>query len=99
MPTTPDSSREFVRRLHDVYHAPAEADIHEAIHGPVRTPTTDGELRLFRDLQPGTAEHSRLHLTGSAAPEPLIEVYGPIGAEDFGPIKLLDGRTGKPLGA
>jgi hypothetical protein len=98
MHTTP-GSRELLRKLHNVYHASPDADIHEAIHGPVRTPdrADSGELRLFRDAQPGTAEHTRLHLVGSAAPEPLIEVYGPIGPEDFGPVKILDGRTGRPL--
>ena len=97
MHTTPDSNP-LQRAAHDAYHAPPEADIHEAISGPIRTPESDAGFRfLFKDHQPGTAGFSRAHLVGSAAPEPIIERMGPIGAEDFGPVELLDGRTGEPL--
>jgi len=37
------------------------------------------------------------HLVGSAAPEPVIERYEGIGVEDFGPVELLDGRTGESI--
>jgi len=97
MHTTPDSNP-LQRAAHDAYHAPVEADIHEAISGPIRTPESDAGFRfLFKDHQPGTAGFSRAHLVGSAAPEPIIERMGPIGAEDFGAVELLDGRTGEPI--
>jgi hypothetical protein len=84
MATMPDSE-ELVRRLHDVYHAPPEADLHQSTGGH----------GLFIDQQPGSAAFTQRHLVGTAAPEPLIERYGGIGAEDFGPVELIDGRTGE----
>lgn len=97
MPITPDSNP-LRQATHDVYHAPPEAPIHEALHGPVRTPANDVGLRfLFRDDQPGTASFTRAHLLGSAAPEPIIERMGGVGAEDFGTVELIDGRTGQPI--
>ena len=105
MPITPDSdglaqaeARSLLRQLHDTYHAPPEADIHEALSGPIRSPGNDAGFKfLFRDAQPGTAEHTRAHLVGSAAPEPIMERYDGIGVEDFGPVELIDGRTGQPI--
>lgn len=89
---------ELLRKLHDVYHAPTDAEIHEAVHGPIRDPDWDGGMqKLFRDVQPGTKRFSEIHLTGSAAPEPIIERYDGIGAEDFGPVELIDGRTGQKI--
>lgn len=97
MPITPDND-ELLRRLHDVYHARPEADLHQAVHGPVRTPSNDvGFKFLFRDDQPGSAEFAKAHLVGSSAPEPFIERMDGIGAEDFGTVELLDGRTGRPI--
>lgn len=97
MPTTPDSNP-LRQATHDAYHAPETADIHEAVYGPIRTPDSDAGLRfLFKDAQPGTAAFSRQHLVGSAAPEPVIERMDGIDAEDFGPVELIDGRTGKPI--
>jgi len=97
MPITPGNDP-LQRAAHDAYHAPIEADIHEAVHGPIRTPTSDAGFKfLFRDAQPGTAEFARAHLVGSAAPEPIIERMGPVGAEDFGTVELLDGSTGKSI--
>ena len=82
----------YVRqRLHEIYQQPVP-------DGPIRTPDNPhGRTFLFKDHQPGTTEWARAHLVGSAAPEPFIERLGPIGAEDFGPVELLDGRTGEPL--
>jgi hypothetical protein len=89
---------ELLRRLHETYHAPVDAPIHEAVHGPIRDPDWDGGMRqLFRDRQPGTRAFADIHLTGSAAPEPIIERYDGIGAEDFGPVELIDGRTGQKI--
>ena len=91
-------SNPLARATHDAYHAPPEAAIHEAIDGPIRTPDSDAGFRfLYKDAQPGTARFSAKHLTGSAAPEPIIERMGGIGPEDFGPVELIDGRTGQPI--
>lgn len=76
-----------VRQLaHDARHADPEAAIHQARAGTV-----------FGDDQPGTADFNRSHLVGSAAPEPRIERWGPVGPEGFGAVEILDGRTGRPL--
>ena len=84
--------------LHDTYHAPPEADLHQAVDGPIRTPDSDAGFRfLYKDAQPGTAKFSAQHLTGSAAPEPFIERFEGIGPEDFGPVELIDGRTGRKI--
>lgn len=92
------SNNPLQRATHDVYHAPPEAPIHEAIHGPVRTPDSDAGFRfLYKDAQPGTAAFSAKHLVGSSAPEPIIERMDGIGVEDFGPVELIDGRTGEPI--
>jgi hypothetical protein len=97
MHTTPDNSP-LRQATHDSYHAPPEADIHAAVNGPVRTPANDVGLKfLFRDHQPGTADFAAKHLVGSAAPEPIIERMDAIGPEDFGPVELLDGRSGQPI--
>lgn len=77
---------ELLRRLHDTYHAPAEADIHQSHHGLV-----------FSDAQPGTAEFSTSHLVGSSAPANHIERWDAVGPEGFGPVELLDGRTGRSI--
>ena len=82
-----DAYREGLRRLHDALAAPQEADLHQS----------PGGHGLYLDAQPGTADFNRSHLVGSAAPEPLIERYEGIGVEDFGPVQLLDGRTGEPI--
>jgi hypothetical protein len=81
----PDTN-ERLRHLHDTYHAGPDADVHPAAHG-----------HAFRDLQPGTAEHRDLHLVGSAAPEVTIERWDSIGPEGFGPVEILDGRTGRSI--
>jgi len=82
MPITPDSNP-IRQAAHDAYHADPTADIHAAVNGPIRTPGNDAGFKfLFKDAQPGSAEWARAHL---------------IGAEDFGPVELLDGRTGEKL--
>jgi hypothetical protein len=81
----PDSD-ELLRRLHDTYHAGPEADIHQAQHGLV-----------FSDAQPGSPDFARAHLVGSSAPEPHIERWDGIGPEGFGPVEILDGRTGRSI--
>lgn len=88
----PDSShlagyKEAMRRLHDSYHAAPDMDIHPS----------PGGNGIFVDAQPGTAEFARAHLVGSAAPEPYMERFDGIGPEDFGPVELIDGRTGKTI--
>jgi hypothetical protein len=84
--------------LHDAYHASPEAAIHAAVSGPVRTPDSDAGFKfLYKDHQPGTAEFARAHLVGTAAPEPIIERFDGIGVEDFGPVELIDGRTGERI--
>lgn len=87
MPDTADDFRAGVRTLHDTYHADPEADIHLA----------PPDARVFQQPQPGTADFARQRLVGSAAPEPHIERWGPTGAEGFGPVELLDGRTGRSI--
>ena len=97
MPITPDSNP-IRQAAHDAYHADPTADIHAAVNGPIRTPGDDAGFKfLFKDAQPGSAEWARAHLVGSAAPEAIIERYDGIGTEDFGPVELLDGRTGQKL--
>lgn len=97
MPITPDSNP-LRQAAHDAYHALPEAPIHEAVSGPVRTPGNDAGFRfLFKDAQPGSAEWARAHLVGSSAPEPIIERMDAIGPEDFGPVELIDGRTGQSI--
>jgi tryptophanase len=86
MPTTPDSD-DLLRRLHDVYHASADRPVHQS----------PGGHNLFVDTQPGTPGFAQRHLVGGAAPEPIIERLGGIGAEDFGPVELIDGRTGQSI--
>jgi hypothetical protein len=94
MPTMPDSDP-LRRAAHDAYHAPSDADIHEAMHGPVRNAHgSPGLTFLFKDAQPGSREHLQAHLVGSAAPEPYIERMDAIGPEGFGVVELLDGRSG-----
>jgi hypothetical protein len=80
-------ARDFLRRLHDTYHAHDNADVHQS----------PGGHGLFIDRQPGASGFGGDHLVGSAAPEPIIERYAGIGAEDFGPVELLDGRTGASI--
>jgi hypothetical protein len=89
MPTTPDNDayRDGVRRLHDALAAPPEADVHQSAGGH----------GLYIGPQPGTTAFSAQYLSGSAAPEPVIERWGGIGSEGFGPVELLDGRTGAPI--
>jgi len=97
MPITPDSNP-IRQAAHDAYHASESADIHAATSGPIRTPDNPHGLTfLFKDAQPGSAEFARAHLVGSAAPEAIIERYDGIGTEDFGPVELLDGRTGQKI--
>jgi len=85
-PTTSAHADELLRKLHTVYHAPSDADIHMATHD-----------QAFRDAQPGTADFSRAHLVGSSAPEPTIERWDGVGAEGMGPVEILDGATGRPI--
>jgi hypothetical protein len=80
MPETND----ILRRLHEVYHAPPDADLHLSPHG-------------YRSPQPGTADFSAERLVGSAAPESYIERWDATGPEDFGPVEILDGRTGRHI--
>ena len=87
MPTTPEAAGNFVRRLHDVYHAGPDEHLHMA-------PPREG---LYQDAQPGTAAFGDAHLVGSSAPEPHIERWDGIGAEGMGPVEILDGRTGRPI--
>jgi len=79
-------ANDLLRRLHDVYHAPADADLHQAQHGLV-----------FNDHQPGTAAFAEQHLVGSSAPESRIERWDGVGPEGFGPVEILDGRTGRSI--
>lgn len=89
MPTTPDNEafRAGVRRMHDALAAPPDADIHQS----------PGGNGLFVDAKPGTAEHARRHLVGSAAPERFIERIDGVGPEGLGVVEVIDGRTGKSL--
>jgi hypothetical protein len=81
--------RAAMRRLHDVYHAPTDADIHP----------TQRDNPAFRDHQPGTSEFSRTHLVGPGqAPEQYIERIDGVGPEGLGVVELIDGRTGRPIG-
>jgi len=83
------NSKEILRRLHEIYQSPLPEG------APIRTPGNDSGLTfMFRDLQPGTAEWSRIHIPPGAE---RIERWGPIGAEDFGPVEVLDGRTGRHI--
>ena len=82
-----DAYREGLRRLHDTLAAPPGAPIHQS----------PGGNGLFIGPTPGTREFSNTYLTGSAAPEPIIERWEGIGGEGFGPVQLLDGRTGEPI--
>ena len=75
---------ELLRRLHDVYHAGPEADLHPSVHA-------------YRSPQPGTPQFSAERLVGSAAPEPYIERWDGIGPEGMGPVEILDGRTGRSV--
>ena len=87
--TTPnnDAYRAGVRRMHDALAAPPDSDVHQS----------PGGNGLYIDAQPGSAEFAAQHLTGSSAPEPLMERWDGIGAESFGPVELIDGRTGKSI--
>jgi hypothetical protein len=75
---------ELVRRLHEVYHAHPDAEMHLSPHA-------------YRSPQPGTPEFSAERLVGSAAPEATIERWDGIGPEGFGPVEILDGRTGRSI--
>jgi hypothetical protein len=79
-------SDSLLRRLHDTYHAPPDADIHMAPPGPV-----------FQQPQPGTADFMHQRLVGSSAPERYIERWDGLGPEGFGAVEILDGRTGQPI--
>lgn len=83
------SNDEILARLHETYHAPLP-------EGPIRTPSNPHGLSfLFRDAQPGTAEWARAHLVGASAPEPLLERWDATGAENFGPVEVINPQTGK----
>lgn len=82
-----DAYREGVRTMHDALAAPPDADMHQS----------PGGNGLFIGPTPGTREFSNQYLTGSAAPEPFIERFEGIGPEDFGPVELIDGATGKSI--
>ena len=80
-------SNDILRRLHEIYQGPLPEG------APIRTPSSPlGRTFMFRDAQPGTAEFARLHYL---PPADEIEVWGPIGPEDFGPVAIHDGKTGK----
>jgi len=75
-------NRDLLRRLHEIYQSPLPEG------APIRTPGNQSGLSfMFRDVQPGTAEFAKLHY-----PEPAeyIERWDSIGAEDFGPVEILD---------
>jgi hypothetical protein len=80
-----DAYRDGVRRMHDALAAHPEAPVH----------ASPGGHGLFIGPTPGTREFSETYLVGSAAPEPTIERFDGIGPEDFGPVELIDGRTGQ----
>jgi hypothetical protein len=73
--------------MHDALAASPAAPIH----------ASPGGNGLFIGPTPGSAEWSATYLTGSAAPEPLIERFDGIGPEDFGPVELIDGNTGQSI--
>jgi hypothetical protein len=73
--------------MHDALAAQPEADLHQS----------PGGHGLFIDNQPGTLAFNTQHLCGSAAPEPVIERFDGIGVEDFGPVELIDGNTGRSI--
>jgi hypothetical protein len=77
-------TNDLLRRLHEVYHAAPDAEMHLSPHG-------------YRSPQPGTAEFSAERLVGSAAPEPVMERWDGVGPEGFGPVEILDGRTGRSI--
>lgn len=77
-------ANDLLRRLHEVYHASPDADLHLSPHA-------------YRSLQPGTPEFSAERLVGSAAPETYIERWDGIGPEGMGPVEILDGRTGRSV--
>ena len=79
-----DGTDDLLRRLHDVYHAGPEADLHPSVHA-------------YRSPQPGTVEFSAERLVGSAAPEPIMERWDGFGPEGFGPVEIMDGRTGRSI--
>ena len=79
-------ANDLVRRLHEVYHADPDAEMHLAPPG-----------NAFRSPQPGTAEFAADRLVGSAAPETYIERWDGVGPEGFGPVEILDGRTGRSI--
>lgn len=72
---------DLLRRLHDTYHAGPDAPLHLSDHA-------------YRSPQPGTPQFNAERLVGSAAPEPIIERWDGVGPEGFGPVEILDGRTG-----
>jgi hypothetical protein len=86
-PTTNAPGDDLLRRLHEVYHAQPDADMHLA-------PSANG---AYQQPQPGTAEFTSQRLVGSAAPEPTIERWEGTGPEGFGPVEILDGRTGRSI--
>jgi hypothetical protein len=88
-PTMREAGGDLLRRLHEVYHAQPDAELHLA-----PDPAANG---LYQQPQPGTARFTSERLVGSAAPERTIERWEGVGPEGFGPVEILDGRTGKPL--
>src|SRR5262245_38141183 len=80
-------ANDLLRRLHEVYHAPPDADLHPA----------SAASGAYQQPQPGTPEFFAERLVGSAAPEPLIERWDGVGPEGFGPVEVLDGRTGRSI--
>lgn len=75
---------ELLRRLHEVYHAAPDADLHLSPHA-------------YSSPQPGTGAFSAERLVGSAAPEATIERWDAVGPEGWGPVEILDGRTGRSI--
>lgn len=78
---------ELLRRLHEVYHAQPDAEMHLA-------PTVNG---AFQQPQPGTGAFNAERLVGSAAPEATIERWDAVGPEGWGPVEILDGHTGASI--
>lgn len=87
MPGSDGAYRSGVRRLHDALAAPSDAAVHQS----------PGGHGLYLGPAPGTPGFSAQYLQGSAAPEPFIERFDGIGPEDFGPVELIDGRTGQSI--
>jgi len=91
----PDDPKQAAHDARDVRYAPQDAPLH-ALAGDTGDPFVD-KLRSLGAMEPGSAEFSQSHLVGSMAPEEVIEVMGPVGAEGIGVTHRLDGKTGEVI--